>query len=131
MRGLELDSSLLIWPVVCLGWQCLEEAPGKNYFYLSDLLTVHVNAAGELYNAFRLAGSEYAESWVSLLARVAALVVPGIGGHSPVNYVNSVRLGPAPLLVKLTEEIHTVDTIVHEWEDTIRDFVYDIIARYA
>ena len=100
--------------------QSLTEAPRKNYFYLSDLLMVHVTAMGELINAFRPVDPEFAESWSSIIARVMALFVPGIGGHSPVNYVNAVRLGPAPLVAKLTEEIHEMDETLHNMEEKVR-----------
>jgi hypothetical protein len=106
--------------------RCLEEAPRKNYFYLSDVLMVHATAMGELYNAFRPADPEYAESWSSLLARVMALFVPGVGGHSPVNYVNAVRLGPAPLVAKLAEEIHELDENLHDWEASF----YSTLSRW-
>lgn len=38
-------------------------------------------------------GSEYKESLESVLFRLVGLFLPGISAHSPVNYVNSVRLG--------------------------------------
>ena len=75
---------------------------------------------GELINAVRPVDPEFAESWSSIIFRLMALFVPGIGGHSPVNYVNAVRLGPSPLVAKLTEEIHEVDENLHEWEEIIR-----------
>ncbi|KAG0562443.1 hypothetical protein KC19_9G146700 [Ceratodon purpureus] len=103
--------------------RCLVEAPRKNYFYLSDLLMVHVTAVGELINAFRPVDPEYAESWSSIMARVMALFVPGIGGHSPVNYVNAVRLGPSPLVAKVSEEIQELDENLHNWEEKMRTTV--------
>ncbi|CAM6026591.1 unnamed protein product [Sphagnum balticum] len=42
-------------------------------------------------------GPEYKESAVSILARLAGIIVPGVVAHSPRNYVNAVRLGPYPL----------------------------------
>jgi hypothetical protein len=45
-------------------------------------------------------GSEYMESAVSILARLAGIFVPGVAvvvAHSPRNYVNAVRLGHPPL----------------------------------
>lgn len=109
--------------------QCLEETPRKNFFYLSDLLIVHLTALGELYNACRPVDPEYAESWSSLFGRVIALFVPGVGGHSPVNYVNAVRLGPAPLVAKLTGEIHEIDQTLHKWEEKARGFVYRLYSK--
>jgi len=107
----------------------LEETPRKNFFYLSDALIVHFTALGELYNACRPVDPEFAESWSSLFARVMALFVPGVGGHSPVNYVNAVRLGPATLVAKLTEEIREIDQTLHEWEEKVRGFVYRLYSK--
>lgn len=85
-----------------------------------------ITAMGELYNAFRPRDPEYAESWSSILSRVMALLVPGVGGHSPVNYVNAVRLGPAPLIAKLAEEIHDLDENLHDWEASF----YSTLSRW-
>lgn len=38
-------------------------------------------------------GSEYKESWDSVLLGIVGLFLPGISAHSPVDYVNSIRLG--------------------------------------
>lgn len=100
--------------------RCLREAPRKNYFYLSDILTVRITAIGELINAFRRKDADFAESWPSIMSRLMALLVPGVGGHSPVNYVNAVRLGPSSLVSEVTDELHEMSENLHDWEEKFR-----------
>lgn len=38
-------------------------------------------------------GPDYRESWESFLLRLVGLAIPGLSAHSPVDYVNSIRLG--------------------------------------
>ncbi|PHT32326.1 hypothetical protein CQW23_28663 [Capsicum baccatum] len=87
---------------VCMYYNCLyveqnvHEEPNRNFFGLRFVLPVYLNAAWEFIRSFTMGyiyGSEYKESWESVLFRLVGLFLPGISAHSPVNYVNSVRLG--------------------------------------
>lgn len=76
--------------------QILNEEPNRNYFSLLFLIPEYLNAAWELFRSFILGymhGPEYRESWESFLLRVVGLGFPGLSDHSPLDYVNSVRLG--------------------------------------
>jgi hypothetical protein len=50
-------------------------------------------------------GHDYQESLIALLLRFIGLVFPGVAAHSPINYVNAVRLGPYPLVRKIMEGV--------------------------
>ncbi|XP_027167323.1 uncharacterized protein LOC113767426 [Coffea eugenioides] len=76
--------------------QKVDEEPNRNYFGIRFLIPEYLNAMWELTRSFLAGyayGPEYKEGWVSTLARVVGLVIPGISAHSPLDYVNSVRLG--------------------------------------
>ncbi|XP_073146781.1 triacylglycerol lipase OBL1 [Henckelia pumila] len=76
--------------------QILTEEPNRNYFGMLFLIPEYLNAAWELFRSFILGcvlGPEYRESWESFLLRVVGLGLPGLSDHSPLDYVNSVRLG--------------------------------------
>ncbi|KAJ8539346.1 hypothetical protein K7X08_013598 [Anisodus acutangulus] len=76
--------------------QKVHEEPNRNFFGLRFVLPVYLNAGWEFIRSFTLGyvyGSEYKESWESVLLRMVGLVFPGISAHSPVDYINSVRLG--------------------------------------
>lgn len=40
-------------------------------------------------------GKEFMEGWFALFFRFMGILLPGMAAHSPVNYVNAIRLGPA------------------------------------
>ncbi|KAJ7557290.1 hypothetical protein O6H91_05G120800 [Diphasiastrum complanatum] len=72
------------------------EEPNKNYFSLLYVLPMELYAIWELIFSFFIAkihGRSYRESGSSTLFRVSGLLLPGVAAHSPVNYVNAVRLG--------------------------------------
>ncbi|KAJ7539493.1 hypothetical protein O6H91_11G096300 [Diphasiastrum complanatum] len=74
----------------------MHEEPNKNYFSLLYLLPMEMYALWELIFSFFIAkihGENYRESGSSTLFRLAGLLSPGVAAHSPVNYVNAVRLG--------------------------------------
>ncbi|CAN4095171.1 unnamed protein product [Withania somnifera] len=76
--------------------QNVHEEPNRNFFGLRFVLPVYLNAGWEFIRSFTMGyiyGYEYKESWESVLFRCVGLFLPGISAHSPVNYVNSVRLG--------------------------------------
>ncbi|XP_055826103.1 triacylglycerol lipase OBL1-like, partial [Solanum dulcamara] len=76
--------------------QEVHEEPNRNFFGLRFVLPVYLNAGWEFIRSFIMCyiyGPEYKESWESVLFRMMGLFLPGISAHSPVNYVNSVRLG--------------------------------------
>ncbi|NP_001292939.1 uncharacterized LOC105631306 [Jatropha curcas] len=74
----------------------MDEEPNKNFFGLKHIIPMRVNVLWEIFRSFLIShihGPEYKESWFCTLFRVLGLVLPGISAHSPVDYVNSVRLG--------------------------------------
>ncbi|KAJ7557289.1 hypothetical protein O6H91_05G120700 [Diphasiastrum complanatum] len=74
----------------------ISEEPNKNYFSLLYVLPMEMIAIWELIFSFFIAkihGDSYRESGSSTLFRVVGLLQPGAAAHSPVNYVNAVRLG--------------------------------------
>ncbi|KAL0325766.1 UNVERIFIED_CONTAM: Lipase [Sesamum radiatum] len=75
--------------------QNVNEEPNRNYFGLRYLIPAHVNAVWELLRSAAMGyvyGPDYKESWESILLRIVGLGMPGLSAHSPVNYVNSIRL---------------------------------------
>ncbi|XP_050203339.1 triacylglycerol lipase OBL1-like [Mercurialis annua] len=75
-----------------------KEERTRNFFGLGNAINMHITAWWELMRSFitglyLVHGAEYKETWVSIAGRVAGLILPGISAHSPVNYINSVRLG--------------------------------------
>ncbi|XP_024543842.1 uncharacterized protein LOC9654181 isoform X1 [Selaginella moellendorffii] len=77
----------------------LLEEPNKN-FSIKYFIVTRITAAWELILSFRrsyLHGSQFKEAMASRVLRVAGLFFPGIVDHNPVNYVNSIRLGPRVL----------------------------------
>ncbi|XP_009796494.1 triacylglycerol lipase OBL1 [Nicotiana sylvestris] len=78
--------------------QNVNEEPNPNYFGMRFLVPLYLNAGWELIRSFTLGymfGSEYEECWESVMLRALGLFLPGISAHSPVDYVNSIRLGKA------------------------------------
>ncbi|URE45685.1 Lipase (class 3) [Musa troglodytarum] len=76
--------------------QNVEEEPNRNYFGLRYLLSEHMNAVWELIRSLSMRyayGTEYKENWFSICLRIYGLLMPGVSAHSPVNYINSIRLG--------------------------------------
>ncbi|KAG8643162.1 triacylglycerol lipase OBL1 [Manihot esculenta] len=74
----------------------MDEEPNRNFFSLKHMIPMRVNALWEIIRSFVIShthGPEYQESWFCTLFRIMGLVLPGISAHSPIDYVNSVRLG--------------------------------------
>lgn len=112
----------------------LREEPNPNYFSMGRAATMHLNAVWEVFQAMILIslryGAEFSESVISLSARVAGLVVPGISSHSTCNYVNCVRLGPSPLRVKL-DHISDLAQEFQLMEDNIKDIFYAVSSEIS
>ncbi|EEF28563.1 uncharacterized LOC8284735 [Ricinus communis] len=73
-----------------------KEEPSRNPFGIENAISAHITAWWELWRSFILNhvyGAEYKETWESRMFRILGLFLPGVAAHSPVNYVNSVRLG--------------------------------------
>lgn len=80
----------------CLSSKKVDEEPNRNYFGITFLIPEYMNAIWELIRSFLMGyiyGPEYKEGWESTFLRVVGLAIPGISAHSPLDYVNSVRLG--------------------------------------
>lgn len=76
--------------------QEVDEEPNSNAFGLAYLIPDHVIAVVELLRSLVMEyvyGADYRETWESVMLRLVGLVSPGAAAHSPVNYVNSIRLG--------------------------------------
>lgn len=76
--------------------QKVEEEPNRNYFGWRYVIPEHLNSVWELVRSLTsgyMYGPEYKESWESFLLRMVGLAIPGLAAHSPVEYVNSIRLG--------------------------------------
>ncbi|KAI3455692.1 hypothetical protein Pfo_012355 [Paulownia fortunei] len=76
--------------------QKVDEEPNRNYFGLRYLIPEHLNVVWELFRSLTIGnmyGPGYKECWESFLLRIVGLALPGVSAHSPVEYVNSVRLG--------------------------------------
>ncbi|CAJ2667881.1 unnamed protein product [Trifolium pratense] len=77
----------------------VQEEPNKNYFSLSAISPMTLNAICELMRSFAMVsrfGSEYQEGWVLRIFRFVGLVFPGAPNHLPQDYVNATRLGSIP-----------------------------------
>ena len=103
------------------------EEPHKNFFYISDAVLDRLTALAELVNSFRMGDKDpgFAESWTSTNFRCLGVALPGVGGHSPVNYVNSMRLGPSPLVARLTAKVESLDQKVHDMEERLRQRIWN------
>ncbi|EEF29057.1 triacylglycerol lipase, putative [Ricinus communis] len=74
----------------------MDEEPNRNYFGLRHIIPMRLNAIWEVLRSFIIShthGADYQESWFCTFFRVMGLVLPGVAAHSPIDYVNSVRLG--------------------------------------
>lgn len=108
----------------------LDEEPNPNYFGFGRMLTMHLNAAWEMFYAMLLIswqyGKEYSESWFSISSRMMGLMIPGASGHSPTNYVNAVRLGPFPLRERIQGDIVEFRVMA----DNVKDIVQAVSVEF-
>ncbi|XP_078157464.1 triacylglycerol lipase OBL1-like [Carex rostrata] len=74
----------------------LSEEPNKNYFSPWTLVAKYFTAMLEFIRSFVIGyinGPDYREGWLLRLARIFALVLPGLTPHGPQDYNNATRLG--------------------------------------
>ncbi|KAJ9179491.1 hypothetical protein P3X46_011273 [Hevea brasiliensis] len=74
----------------------MDDEPNRNFFGLKHVIPMRLNALWEIFRSFVIShthGPEYHESWFCTFFRLMGLVLPGVSAHSPIDYVNSVRLG--------------------------------------
>ncbi|GLJ29406.1 hypothetical protein SUGI_0579730 [Cryptomeria japonica] len=89
----------------CLYFNCfyslknLAEIPNRN-FSLVFFVPLRITALWELLQCLVLhyrEGKDFKETKLSIVCRILGILVPGLSAHSPVNYINALRLGPALL----------------------------------
>lgn len=74
----------------------MDEEPNKNFFRLTTVVVLHLNAVWELIRGMMMGclyGPDYKEGWFSILSRLVGVALPGFSAHSPNNYVTSIRIG--------------------------------------
>ncbi|XP_065865489.1 triacylglycerol lipase OBL1-like [Euphorbia lathyris] len=89
----------------CYFGKFMEEEPNKNFFALRYMIPMWANAAWELFRSIFIRyiyGPDYKETWLSTLFRVIGLLMPPFPAHSPVEYINSVRVGRKGSLTPFT-----------------------------
>eukprot|EP01018_Ginkgo_biloba_P001335 Gb_06716 [translate_table: standard] len=99
----------------CYREQNRAEEPNRN-FSLVYLVSMRLNAVWELIQSLLLRyrkGKEFKEAWLSMMSRIVGLLLPGVSAHSPVNYVNAVRLGPSLLTPTLPVDRRSRKAILH------------------
>ncbi|KAH9300023.1 hypothetical protein KI387_011606, partial [Taxus chinensis] len=77
----------------------LVESPNRNFSVLYFIPT-RIIAIWEVLQSLVLhyrKGKEFKETKLSIICRIFGILVPGVSAHSPVNYINAVRLGPPTL----------------------------------
>jgi hypothetical protein len=62
-------------------------------------------------------GREFKETKLSIFGRILGLLVPGVSAHSPVNYINAIRLGPATLNPTMSTTPHSKAMVTKDRED--------------
>ncbi|XP_051119090.1 triacylglycerol lipase OBL1 isoform X2 [Andrographis paniculata] len=74
----------------------VDEEPNRNFGLWYLIPAAYANAAWEMLRGFLIGyiyGPGFTECWESIMLRVVGLAIPGLSAHSPVDYVNSIRLG--------------------------------------
>ncbi|GLJ18998.1 hypothetical protein SUGI_0339600 [Cryptomeria japonica] len=74
----------------------LKEQPNRNFSALYCIPTMYLNAIWELIQGMMIGytkGKHFREGWFGMVFRCIGIVLPGVSAHSPVNYVNAIRLG--------------------------------------
>ncbi|XP_057840118.1 triacylglycerol lipase OBL1-like [Cryptomeria japonica] len=80
----------------CYEQKTLKEEPNRNFSALYCIPN-SINAIWELIQSIIIGhtkGKDFREGWFGMVFRCVGIVLPGISAHSPVNYVNAIRLGP-------------------------------------
>lgn len=94
----------------CYHEKNLPEEPNRNSSLLY-FIPIRINAVWELVQSLLLhyvKGREFKETKLSIFGRILGLLVPGVSAHSPVNYINAIRLGPATLNPTMSTTPHSV-----------------------
>lgn len=111
----------------------LSEEPNPNFFGIARLLTMHLNAMWELLQGVVLIAAKHGEGFreneLGMIARIAGVLLPGVAAHNPCNYVNSVRLGPLPLAVRLKGDIADLAEELHLMQDNVKDIAYILLTN--
>eukprot|EP00253_Pinus_taeda_P002702 PITA_02702 len=88
----------------CYKEKTVEEVPNRNFsmlYYIPSMITAIWEVVQSLIMRYTK-GKDFREGWFALLFRFMGIFLPGISAHNPLNYVNAIRLGPAPILRDLT-----------------------------
>eukprot|EP00253_Pinus_taeda_P005934 PITA_05934 len=75
----------------------VEEVPNRNFSILYFIPSMII-AMWELVHSLIMRytkGEDFMEGWFSLSFRFMGILIPGISAHSPLNYVNAIKLSPA------------------------------------
>jgi hypothetical protein len=62
-------------------------------------------------------GREFKATKLSIFCRILGLLVTGVSAHSPVNYINAVRLGPRMLNPTIHTPLHSKAMVTKDQED--------------
>lgn len=103
----------------CYHEKSLPEEPNRNFSFVY-FIPIRINAVWELAQSLLLhyiKGREFKETKWSRLFRIVGLVIPGISSHSPVNYVNAVRLGSSTLNPTMFTPPHSKAMLSKDRED--------------
>ena len=74
----------------------MREEPNKNYFEPKYIPSKYFNAWKDLITSLFLImtqGKDFKESGACIIFRITGLLIPGLGSHSPRDYLNAIRLG--------------------------------------
>nr|PNR63305.1 hypothetical protein PHYPA_001730 [Physcomitrium patens] len=111
----------------------VQEEPNRNYSILWTII-VHLNAVWEIVQGLffitLLYGNQFSESTVCLLFTILGLAIPGFAAHSPCNYVNSVRLGPNPLIECIPYDVADISQGIALMEDNVKDILCCILVAF-
>ncbi|XP_057851047.2 triacylglycerol lipase OBL1 [Cryptomeria japonica] len=91
----------------CYKQKTLKEEPNRNFSLLYYIPNC-INAIWELIQSFMIRytkGNDFREGWCGIVFRCMGIVLPGISAHSPVNYINAIRLGPPSFHAAVTNRI--------------------------
>lgn len=82
----------------------VKEVPNRNFsmlYYIPSMITATWELLYSLIMPYTK-GKDFSEGWFALCFRFMGILLPGMSAHSPLNYVNAIRLGPALFHTDLT-----------------------------